>query len=96
MAQSSSDRKIVDKLQRRIPLQKRIRHYWNCQYDAEGRLISIYLDNLDLSDVPPELWQLSNLQLLSLSHNRLSTLLVEVGQLSNLRELNLWSNQLIT
>ncbi len=94
MAQSSSDREIVDRLQQRIPLWQRRRDTLNYQYDAEGRLISIDLDNLDLSDVPRELWQLSNLQGLYLSNNLLSALPVEVGQLSNLRWLDLSGNPL--
>ena len=61
MAQSFSDREIVNRLQRRVSLWKRKRHSWDCEYDAAGRLISINLKELGLSDVLPEITQFSNL-----------------------------------
>src|SRR5205814_1253404 len=47
-----------------------------------------------LSQLPHELWRLSNLQELWLSNNQLSQLPPEVGQLSNLQKLDLDNNQL--
>ncbi|MEH2082636.1 MAG: leucine-rich repeat domain-containing protein [Nostoc sp.] len=52
------------------------------------------LSNNQLSSLPPEISQLSNLRRLDLSNNQLSSLPPEIGQLSNLTELYLYNNQL--
>jgi hypothetical protein len=54
------------------------------------------LGQLGLTEVPPEIGQLSNLRVLSLSFNQLTTLPPEIGQLSNLQHLYLGQNQLTT
>jgi internalin A len=57
-----------------------------------------YLDlaNLGLTELPPEIGQLQNLQLLQLDSNSLHTLPPEIGLLQNLYELIVTDNQLIT
>jgi internalin A len=52
------------------------------------------LNRLDLVEIPPEVWLLSNLEKLSLSDNRLATVPAELGGLVNLRGLFLCGNQL--
>ncbi|KIC74908.1 hypothetical protein DB41_IB00410 [Neochlamydia sp. TUME1] len=51
-------------------------------------------DELDLTILPPEIWQLSQLEWLNLSNNQLTTLSPEIGQLSQLQSLWLHNNQL--
>lgn len=55
---------------------------------------SLYLSDIDLRTVPPEIGELVNLRTLYLSYNQLSSLPAEIGQLVNLRELSLAENQL--
>ena len=52
------------------------------------------LDKLGLTQLPPEIGQLSNLQELTLGCNQLTTLPPEIGQLTKLRELWLMRNPL--
>ncbi|HZI86179.1 MAG TPA: leucine-rich repeat domain-containing protein, partial [Pyrinomonadaceae bacterium] len=52
------------------------------------------LSEQKLSKAPPEIWELSALQVLDLSSNTLTELPKEIGQLTNLRELDLSTNQL--
>ena len=63
-------------------------------YDDDNRLIKLGLSGLALTQLPPELWQLTNLQELDLNENQLIRLPPEIGKLSNLRELELRGNQL--
>src|SRR6266702_1230030 len=63
-------------------------------YDDDNRLIKLGLSGLALTQLPPELWQLTNLQELYLNENQLIRLPPEIGKLSNLRELELRGNQL--
>ena len=49
---------------------------------------------LDLTELPPEIWNLSNLQALSLGNNQLSNLPSGIGNLSYLQSLSLDGNQL--
>ena len=63
-------------------------------YDDTDRLIELGLSGLALSELPPELWQLTNLQELDLGNNQLSQLPSDIGQLTNLQSLDLdeaWS-----
>ncbi|WP_166157722.1 leucine-rich repeat domain-containing protein [Neochlamydia sp. AcF84] len=53
-------------------------------------------DELNLTILPPEIWQLSQLEWLILSNNQLTTLPSEIGQLSQLQGLWLYNNQLTT
>src|SRR6266516_2542947 len=63
-------------------------------YDDDNRLIKLGLSGLALTQLPPELWQLTNLQELVLVENQLSQLPSEIGQLTNLQEFSLYQNQL--
>jgi internalin A len=56
----------------------------------------LYLAELGLTQLPPEIGQLSSLQELALWNNQLLSLPPEIGQLSNLRGLNLGGNQLLS
>ncbi len=63
-------------------------------YDDDNRLIKLGLSGLALTQLPPELWQLTNLQELYLENNQLSQLPPEIGQLTNLQTLVIHHNQL--
>jgi internalin A len=52
------------------------------------------LSSIGLTELPPEIGQLANLQTLALHDNRLTNLPPEIGQLTNLQGLNLESNRL--
>jgi Leucine-rich repeat (LRR) protein len=59
-----------------------------------GAIVLLDLSVLNLTTVPHEIGQLSNLQRLDLGSNQLTMLPPEIGQLSNLQQLSLSSNQL--
>ncbi|MEH1972681.1 MAG: COR domain-containing protein [Nostoc sp.] len=61
---------------------------------AKEKATELYLNNNQLSSLPPEFSQLSNLTTLYLSDNQLSSLPPEFSQLSNLTTLYLNNNQL--
>ena len=92
MAKLSHDQELVKRLKRRFIW--KFFHGWVDQYDGEGRLLFIYLHNLKLTQLPPELWQFTSLQTLYLWSNQLSSLPTELGQLTNLQTLDLSNNQL--
>ena len=48
---------------------------------ANQNSVRLNLSRLGLTQIPPQLWQLTKLQVLWLHDNQLSTLPVEVGQL---------------
>ncbi|KST66804.1 leucine-rich repeat domain-containing protein [Mastigocoleus testarum] len=52
------------------------------------------LSGSELTVVPPEIGQLTNLQSLNLYNNQLTALPSEIGELTNLQSLNLYNNQL--
>src|SRR5689334_13431020 len=52
------------------------------------------LSEMGLSQLPPEIWQLTHLERLNLSRNELTELPPEIGELTNLQSLDLASNQL--
>ncbi len=56
--------------------------------------LELNLSVMDLTELPPEIGQLTNLTALSLEHNSLSNLPPEIGQLTNLTELYLDINSL--
>ena len=59
-----------------------------------NNMTELDLSELDLAEIPPKLWELGDLQILSLHNNQLSIIPSDIAQLQNLRELNLHSNQL--
>ena len=61
---------------------------------AREKATELYLNNNQLSSLPLEISQLSNLKTLSLYNNQLNSLPPEISQLSNLTRLYLDSNQL--
>ncbi|MEH2149406.1 leucine-rich repeat domain-containing protein [Nostoc sp.] len=61
---------------------------------AKEKATELDLSDNQLSSLPPEICQLSNLTTLSLFNNQLSSLPLEICQLSNLTELDLSDNQL--
>ncbi len=61
---------------------------------AQTKQTSLNLSGKGLTELPAELWQLSNLTELDLSSNQLTVVPKELGQLSNLTVLNLSQNQL--
>src|SRR6266436_2952057 len=63
-------------------------------YDDDNRLIKLGLSGLALTQLPPELWQLTNLQEIYLDNNQLSQLPPDIGKLTNLQDLWLSRNQL--
>src|SRR5438552_2667070 len=72
-------------------------HHFNsqcCEYDKQGRPITLHLCGLELLQIPSEVWHLSALQVLCLSSNQLSSLPAELGQLTVLQYLDLSYNQL--
>ncbi|MBC8264797.1 MAG: leucine-rich repeat domain-containing protein [Anaerolineales bacterium] len=64
------------------------------KFDAGGNLISLNLLGRDLSDLPPQIGQLTNLQYLDLSGNSLADLPPVISQLTNLQTLTLSDNSL--
>ncbi|MCF4966466.1 leucine-rich repeat domain-containing protein [Nostoc sp. CMAA1605] len=61
---------------------------------AKDNVTELDLSFKGLTTLPPEIGQLTNLQLLHLQDNQLSSLPPEIVQLVNLRSLNLYKNQL--
>ena len=60
---------------------------------SEGRT-SLSLYNLGITELPPEIGQLKDLEHLDLSFNQLKTLPATLAQLTNLRRLSIEYNQL--
>ncbi|MBS4171096.1 leucine-rich repeat domain-containing protein [Neochlamydia sp. AcF95] len=57
-------------------------------------IITLNLDVVRLTYLPPEIWQLSHLQALSLRFNQITNISAEICRLSRLQKLNLMSNQI--
>ena len=53
-----------------------------------------FLSNNNLTTIPPEMFQLTNLQTLHLSNNNLTSMPPEMCQLTNLQTLTLYNNNL--
>jgi hypothetical protein len=64
------------------------------QWAVESGATGLDLYGLNLTELPPEIGQLTNLEFLGLHYNSLTSLPPEIGQLTNLRVLYLWQNQL--
>ena len=54
----------------------------------------LYLDGMNLRELPPEIGKLADLTDLWLSDNELTHLPPEIGDLTNLKELDLYNNEL--
>ena len=57
---------------------------------------SLDLSNQDLTELPPKIWELTNLKELRLRYNQLTTLSPEIGKLNNLIRLDIGGSQLTT
>ena len=66
----------------------------NYSLDELSNLKGLWLDNNNLTSLPPELGQLSNLKGLWLNNNKLTSVPPELGQLSNLERLDLDKNNI--
>ena len=66
---------------------ERAAKYWEADIDLSGK---------GLTELPPEIGQLTRLTRLDLSNNQLTALPPEIGQLTNLQSLDLSNNQLTT
>ena len=64
-------------------------------YDVETTR-NLYLGHRNLTSLPPEIGNLTNLQILYLHNNSLTTLPAEIGNLTNLQYLYLHNNNLTT
>ena len=69
------------------------KHGYSLRYQPLTPALRLYLSNNLLEDVPGEVYQLKNLEVLSLRSNNLTDLLPSIEKLIRLRELNLGSNQ---
>jgi len=96
----ASDQELVNRIQQSVrgwypnekcPMHRSLK---NCSYDKQGKLSTLHLCTLGLTQIPLETWQFTSLYILSLDDNRLNSLPAEVGQLSSLRFLSLNSNRL--
>jgi Leucine-rich repeat (LRR) protein len=80
---------------KRLPLLEK--EEWSLGYrlDENQQVVELILENMGLTKVPKEVWQLRNLQILGLDDNKLTNLPKEIGQLQKLQKLSL-SNNLLT
>ena len=66
------------------------------QLNDQQQVISLSLHRCELTELPPKIAQLQNLQVLRLDFNQLRALPPEIAQLQNLQVLSLRFNQLRT
>jgi len=59
-----------------------------------NNLQSLDLSNREITEIPPEIGQLTNLEYLDFSYNRISKLPPEIGNLTNLKSLLLLKNEI--
>lgn len=64
------------------------------EFQSLAAKIQIFLANNSLSYLPPSIWSLENLTVLSLRNNQLTSIPSGIGKLTNLVELNLANNKL--
>ncbi|MFM5896156.1 MAG: leucine-rich repeat domain-containing protein, partial [Dolichospermum sp.] len=61
---------------------------------AKDEVTELDLSNNQISSLPREIGQLTNLQSLNIYNNQISSLPPEIGQLTNLQSLNIYNNQI--
>ncbi|MFM6580385.1 MAG: COR domain-containing protein [Dolichospermum sp.] len=61
---------------------------------AKDEVTELDLSNNQISSLPPEIVQLTNLQSLDIYNNQISSLPREIGQLTNLQSLDIYNNQI--
>jgi len=61
---------------------------------AKDGVTTLNLSGMGLTELPPEIGQLTQLTQLELGNNQLTALPQEIGQLTQLTELHIWGNQL--
>lgn len=59
---------------------------WSGVYVINGRVEWLFLNNLDLTCIPKEIEYLTNLKLLYLGTNNISSIPVEIGKLKKLKK----------
>src|SRR5215470_13109817 len=91
MVRKRIDQEIVDNLAKRLGLTPQF-----AQFDNKGRLTKLVLYGFDLPQFPSEIFQLTDLRVLDMRCNQLTSLPPEIGQFTNLRALHLNHNQLTT
>lgn len=91
MSTQSSDQQVLKQLLDRIGYQE---DPGMSEYDSEGHLIELHLQEGDITSLPSEIGNLTNLQRLFLNDNRLTELPAEIGQLTRLSSLWVNHNQL--
>ncbi len=84
-----TDRPILEALTAKLGVQPR-----EVKYDDQGHLILLDLSRLKLTQLPPEISQLKNLEALYLAFNQLTELPPEIGKLTKLKEFWVYNNQL--
>ena len=87
----SYDQKLVIQVKRQCNAPSD--HDWQEYYDEQGRLQRLSLEDLELGQLPTELWQFTELLELDLSGNQLSSLPDEIEKLINLEWLALCDNE---
>jgi Leucine-rich repeat (LRR) protein/serine/threonine protein kinase len=97
--QQASDLTIIQRLQeslrQKLPQFEEIKlASKGYQLNAKQQVVGLSLYYMGLKEIPREVWQLTQLQVLGLRSNRLTQLPKEIGQLTQLRELDLKGNQL--
>jgi Leucine-rich repeat (LRR) protein len=74
------------------PYEIALQHIETAQIDST--IVRLDLSGIGLAELPPEIGNLTNLEMLFLHNNQLSSLPPEIGNLSNLERLGLYNNQL--
>src|SRR5260370_771781 len=87
MSSLQMDRKILVNITEKLKVTSQ-----STKFDANDNLIKLDLSKNQLSQLPPEIGQLTNLRELNCNRNQLSQLPAEIGQLTNLQKLEVNDN----